>query len=79
MYGKDKIYYSLESVVLKNIDKISDRDLTHLMYSYSVRNVGNPELHKAFEKKLLQMADRLDYPSLFNAIYYMLFKEIRNK
>ena len=52
MFGRDKTFYNMEPTILKNIDKISDRDLSHLMYAYSVRNVGNPELHKAFEKKL---------------------------
>jgi hypothetical protein len=79
MCGKDKTFYNMEPIILKNIDKIGDRDLTHLMYAYSVRNVGNPELHKAFEKKLGQIAERLDYPSLFNVIYYMLFRENPNK
>ena len=77
--GKDKTFYNLEPIVLKNLDKLNDRDATHLMYAYSVRNVGNPELHKAFEKKLTQIADRLDYPSMFNAIYYMLFTENMNE
>jgi hypothetical protein len=43
------------------------------MYAYGVRNVGNPELQKAFEKKLDSIVSKLDYPSLFNAIYYLLF------
>jgi hypothetical protein len=60
---------------LKNLDKISDRDVSHLAYAYGVRNVGNPELHKAFNARIIEMADRLDYPSLFNVIYYLLFKE----
>jgi hypothetical protein len=53
MSGKDKTYFNMEPIVLKNLDKISDRDLTHLMYSYGARGVGNPDLHKAFEKKLM--------------------------
>jgi hypothetical protein len=52
MNGKDKTYYAFEPKVLKNIDSIPDRELSHLMYAYSVRGLGNPELHKAFEKKL---------------------------
>lgn len=79
MWGKDKTFFNLEPIILKNIDKINDRDITHLMYAYSVRNVGNPELHKAFEKKLEKIAERLDYPSLFNAFYYMMFRENPNK
>ena len=61
------------------MDSIPDRDLTHLMYSYGVRGVGNPELHKAFEGRLEKIAGDLDYPSMFNAIYYMLFQENTNE
>ena len=75
MAGSDKTYFAFESTVLKGLDKLSDRDVSHLMYAYSVRAVGNPELHKAFEKRLDAMASNLDYPSLFNAMYYMLFTE----
>jgi len=75
MNGEDKTFYNLEPVILKNIDSISDRDLTHLMYAYSIRAAGNPELYAAFDKKLGEIADRLDYPGLFNAIYYLLFRE----
>lgn len=49
------------------------------MYAYGVRKTGNPELHKAFEKRLDKMASNLDYPSLFNAVYYLLFTESTNK
>lgn len=69
----------MEPTILKEFDTISDRDMTHLMYAYSVRGVGNPELHAAFEKKLGQIASNLDYPSMFNAIYYMLFREIKDR
>jgi hypothetical protein len=50
--GKDKTFYNLEPTIVKGMDKLSARDLSHLMYSYGVRNVGNPDLHKLFEKKL---------------------------
>lgn len=79
MNGKDKTFFAFEATVLKSLDSLSDRDLTHLMYAYGVRGVGNPELHKAFEKKLDAIASRLDYPSLFNAVYYLLFQENVNK
>ena len=79
MCGRDKTFFTFEATVLKNLDKISDRDVTHLMYAYGVRAVGNQELHKAFEKKLEAIAARLDYPSLFNAVYYLLFTESANK
>jgi len=79
MCGRDKTFFTFESTVLKGLDSLSDRDATHLMYAYGVRNVGNPELHKAFEKKLDAIAHQLDYPSLFNAFYYLLFTESANK
>ena len=40
----------MEPKVLKSLDQISDRDFSHLLYAYGVRNVGNPELLKAFDK-----------------------------
>jgi hypothetical protein len=79
MCGRDKTFFTFEPTVLKNLENVSDRDATHLMYAYGVRAVGNPELHKAFEKRLEAIADRLDYPSLFNAIYYLLFTENANR
>lgn len=79
MNGKDKTFFNLEPIVLKNLDKLNDRDVTHLMYAYSVRNVGNPELYKVFENKLEKIALNLDYISLQNAIYFMLFRENANE
>jgi hypothetical protein len=74
MCATNKTFVNLEKVILANLDKVSDRDASHLMYAYSVRDAGNPELYAAFDKRLEQMVGRLDYPSLFNAIYYMLFR-----
>jgi hypothetical protein len=79
MCGKDKTFFTFEPTVIKNLEKISDRDATHLMYAYGVRAVGNPELHKAFVKRLETIVDRLDYPAMFNAIYYLLFTENANR
>ena len=49
--------------------------MSHIMYAYGIRGLGNPELHKAFERRLQLDADKLDYPSLFNVIYYLMFRE----
>ena len=49
--ASDKLYIHLEPTILKNIDSVSARDLGHLMYGYSIRDVGNPEIYKAFEKR----------------------------
>lgn len=79
MNGKDKTFFNLEPVILKNLDKLEPREATHLLYAYSVRNVGNPELYKALDNKLAKIASQLDYPGLQNAIYYMLFRENANE
>jgi hypothetical protein len=49
------------------------------MYAYGVRGIGNPELHQALEKRLHAIASSLDYPALFNAFYYLLFRESGDK
>ena len=80
MNGKDKTFYNMEPKVLKSLDEISDRDFSHLLYAYGVRNVGNPELLKAFDRQIdLRVDTMTDYPTLFNVIYYLLFKENANK
>lgn len=76
MCGTNKTFTRLEKIVLDGLESVSDRDASHLMYAYSVREAGNPELYAAFDKRLEQMIGTLDYPSLFNAIYYMIFREI---
>jgi len=79
MCGQDKTFTALEPIVLANIESIPDRDLCHIMYAYGVRGLGNPDLHKALERRLELIADRLDYPSMFNAVYYLLFRESTNE
>lgn len=75
MAGSEKTFVNLEPSVLAHLNDMSPREVSHVMYAYAVRDAGNPELHAAFEKRLLEVADHLDYPGLFNAIYYMLFRE----
>jgi len=47
--------------------------VSHVAYAYGVRNVGNPELHKALDARIIKSVENMDYPSLFNVIYYLLF------
>jgi len=76
MCAHDKTFINLEQIVLKGLSEASGRDSSQLMYSYAVRNAGNPELYSAFENKLAEMkTSDLDYPTLFNAIYFMLFTQ----
>lgn len=74
MIGQEKTFADLEPIALKELAAMEPRDSTHLMYAYGVRGAGNPQLHKAFESHLGQIADQLDYPGLFNAVYYLLFR-----
>lgn len=82
MSGSEKLFIHLEPFVLQNLDQFSARDLSHVLYAYGVRSVGNPELYKAFEQRLLQLiaaGEVFDYPTLFNVIYFMLFQENSNE
>lgn len=45
MCGTNKTFSNLEPVVIAGLDKVSDRDASHLMYAYSVREAGNPALY----------------------------------
>jgi hypothetical protein len=49
MTGKDKTFYNLEPIVIKSLKDGDARDISHVMYSYAIRNAGNPELYKAFD------------------------------
>ena len=79
MCARDKTFFNMEGTVLKHLDSATDRELSHLMYAYGIRAAGNPELHARFQSKLATIAGRLDYPSLFNAIYYLLFRDIKDQ
>jgi len=78
MAGSAKLFTHLEPAVLKNLASFSSRDLSHVLYAYSVRNAGNPEIYKAFDARLEQLADSdelLDYPTLHDMLYYMMFRD----
>ena len=76
MCANDKTFINLEKVVIDGLSTANGRDASQLMYAYSVRNAGNPELYTAFEKSLMDMnTSDLDYPTLFNALYFMLFTQ----
>ena len=79
MVGQDKTFFNLEPLVKKLLPKFSPRDLTHVMYAFSVRAAGNPDLYTAFENRIEPLVEHLDYPSLHNLIYYMMFRENANE
>mmetsp|Transcript_8571 Transcript_8571/g.14460 ORF Transcript_8571/g.14460 Transcript_8571/m.14460 type:complete len:306 (+) Transcript_8571:891-1808(+) len=78
MAGSDKLLVHMEPLIMANMDKIESQDLPHLLYGYSVRKAGNPELYEAFNKRLHAMIDEgemWDYQFLFNLNYYLMFSD----
>ena len=78
MSGSDKLFFHLEPLILSQLDDFSIRDLSHVLYAYSIREVGNPEFYKAMDQKISQIVDNgeiLDYPTLSNLIYYLMFTD----
>ena len=47
-FGQDASFVKYEPKILKEINSFSPRQLSDIMYAYSIREQGNPELHKAF-------------------------------
>ena len=80
MAGNDKTFYHLEPVVMDSVDTAHMRDLSHIMYSYSVRSAGNPDLYQKFDSRM-QSEDfsDADYPTLFNLSFYSLFRESKDE
>jgi hypothetical protein len=74
MVGQAHTYGNLEASVLKQLGEVSAREATHLMYSYAVNGAGSETLHKAFIERLTTDMRSLDYPSMFNASYYLMFR-----
>jgi len=52
MSGSDKLFFHLEPLILAQLDDFSPRDLSHILYAYSIREVGNPEFYKAMDAKI---------------------------
>jgi len=52
MSGSLKLFSHLEPLILQNIGEIDSRQLGYLMFGYSVRAAGNPEIYKAFEQRM---------------------------
>lgn len=79
MAGSDKLFVHFEPTVLSKLNNFSSRDLSHIMYGYSIRqNVGNPELYKAINNRLTEKIDGgeiFDYPTISNMLYYMMFQD----
>jgi len=81
MSGSPKLFVHLEPLVLEHLEEFSLRDLGHIAYAYSIRALGNPELHTALEKRLTELTttDVLDYPSSSNLLYYLMFRDCKNE
>ena len=75
--GSKKLYFNLEDQVIKSLDTAKPNEFSNMLYSYSVRNMGNPEVYKAFDKQLSKSLfnEVYDYASLSNVIYYLMFRD----
>lgn len=74
MVGQEHTFGNLEQSVLTHLKDVNARDATHLMYAYAVRGAGTEALHAAFLERLRKDMRSLDYPALFNASYYLMFR-----
>jgi hypothetical protein len=78
MSGSDKLFFHLEPTIIAQLDNFTTRDLSHVLYAYSIREVGNPEFYRAMDNKISQIVESgeiLDYPTLSNLIYYLMFRD----
>jgi hypothetical protein len=74
MVARDKTFVHLEPYIQKRLPDMTARELSHVMYAYSVRSAGNPEFHSALLKHMEPLVTRLDYPGLHNLIYSLMFR-----
>lgn len=76
MMGSKKLFVNLEPNVEKLVPSMNAREFSHISFAYSNRTAGNPELYKAFDKKVAEVLESpLDYPTLANIIFYLMFRE----
>ena len=75
MVAQEKTFAVLESHIKKNLAELSVRDLSHVMYAYAVRDAGSPDFHKAMLSQISSHISEMDYPTLHNFIYYLMFTE----
>ena len=47
--GSKKLYFNLEDQVIKSLESAKPNELSNMLYSYSIRNMGNPEVYKVFD------------------------------
>ena len=45
------------------------------MFAYAVRCAGNPDFHSKMLKQITPHIKELDYPSLHNLVYYLMFRD----
>lgn len=56
-YGKDKHMIALEPHVLKRLPDLKIWEASHIMAWYGLWEMGNPELHDKFLKKIEENVD----------------------
>jgi hypothetical protein len=73
--GKNQTFVQLEPKIHQNFDNFDIRSLSHVMYAYGFREQGNPELHKKFLKRFKSHDELMDYHTMNNLIYYLMFTD----
>lgn len=73
--GKNETFVKLEPKVLENFNNFDIRSLSHVMYAYGFREQGNPELHKKFIERFRAHNELMDYHTMNNLIYYLMFRD----
>lgn len=74
--GSKKLFANLEKNVLQLVPSMNAREFSTILYAYSVRSAGNPELYAAFDKKVAAvLQEPCDYATLSNVILYLMFRD----
>lgn len=60
-YGKDKHMVKLEPHIIKRMNDFSIKELSNIMVWYGLWEVGNPDLHALFLKKIEQNIDKMEW------------------
>jgi hypothetical protein len=78
-FGKDKTFVQLEPFVIQKMSEFQLREFSYVVYAYGNRGQGNPELHQCFMNRINEDVEKMDYPTLFNILYYLMFRDIKDE
>ena len=78
-FGENKTFIELEPKIQEKINNFDIRNLSHIMYSYAVREQGNPEFHKKLLKRLNDEDKPYDYQTISNILYYLMINNNKDE